>query len=80
MPGLAGLDFAPVAANGLDTVTVPDGYSWQVVARWGDPLWSAGAAFDHATRGTGESQEASRSATTATAWRSSLTAIAACSR
>ncbi len=53
----AGLDFTPVAANGLDTVTVPEGYSWHVVARWGDPLWSSGAAFDHATRGTGESQE-----------------------
>ncbi|MCY4479687.1 MAG: DUF839 domain-containing protein, partial [Rhodospirillales bacterium] len=56
--GMASLDFTPVAANGLDTVTVPDGYSWQVVARWGDPLWSNGAPFDHATRGTGESQEA----------------------
>ena len=56
--GAAGLDFTPVAANGLDTVTVPEGYSWHVVARWGDPLWSSGAAFDHATRGTGASQEA----------------------
>ena len=55
---VAGLDFTPVAANDLDTVTVPEGFSWHVVARWGDPLWSDGAAFDHATRGTGESQEA----------------------
>ena len=54
---VAGLDFTPVAANGLDTVTVPEGYSWHVVARWGDPLWSDGALFDHATRGTGASQE-----------------------
>ncbi|MDE0391906.1 MAG: PhoX family phosphatase [Rhodospirillales bacterium] len=54
---VAGLDFTPVAANGLDTVTVPEGYSWHVVARWGDPLWSDGAPFDHATRGTGASQE-----------------------
>ena len=54
----AGLDFTPVAANGLDTVTVPEGYGWHVVARWGDPLRSDGAAFDHATRGTGASQEA----------------------
>ena len=51
------LDFTPIAANGLDTVTVPEGFNWHVVARWGDPLWSDGAAFDHATRGTGESQE-----------------------
>ena len=56
--GAAGLDFTPVATNGLDTVTVPEGYGWHVVARWGDPLWSVGAAFDHATRGTGASQEA----------------------
>ena len=49
--------FEPVAANTMDTVTVPEGYSWHVVARWGDPLWSRGAEFDHATRGTGESQE-----------------------
>ena len=55
--GVAGLGFTPVATNVLDTVTVPEGFSWQVVARWGDPLWSSGVAFDHATRGTGESQE-----------------------
>ena len=53
-----GLDFTPVATNSLDTVTVPEGYSWHVVARWGDPFWSSGAPFDHATRGTGASQEA----------------------
>ena len=49
--------FEPVAANGLDTVTVPRGYSWHVVARWGDPMWSNSIAFDQATRGTGASQE-----------------------
>ncbi len=51
--------FEPVAANGLDTVTVPSGYNWHVVARWGDPMWSNGVEFDHMTRGTGESQELS---------------------
>lgn len=51
------LGFEPVAANGLDTVTVPKGYRWHVVARWGDPLWSQGEDFDHETRGTGTSQE-----------------------
>jgi len=51
------LAFAPVAANGLDTVTVPDGFSWHPVASWGDPLWSGGVAFDPVTRGTGASQE-----------------------
>jgi uncharacterized protein len=47
--------FTPVAANSLDTVTVPEGYQWRVVARWGDPLWSDGVAFDDATRGTAAS-------------------------
>ncbi|MCW9032624.1 MAG: PhoX family phosphatase [Rhodospirillales bacterium] len=51
------LEFDPVSANSLDTVTVPKGYSWNIVARWGDPLWSKGPEFDHETRGTGASQE-----------------------
>ena len=51
------LGFEQVPANGLDTVTVPRGYSWQVVTRWGDPLWSKSLPFDQTTRGTGESQE-----------------------
>jgi len=50
------LTFDAVAANSLDTVTVPKGYSWQVVVKWGDPLWSKGVEFDQATRGTGASQ------------------------
>ena len=49
--------FEAVPANSLDTVTVPPGYRWQVVARWGDPMWSDGAGFDQTTRGTGASQE-----------------------
>ena len=49
--------FEPVPANTLDTVTVPRGYRWHVVARWGDPMWSDGAEFDPETRGTGASQE-----------------------
>jgi len=51
------IGFAPVAANTLDTVTVPKGYGWHIVASWGDPLWSRGSAFDPLTRGTGASQE-----------------------
>ncbi|MCP5368373.1 MAG: PhoX family phosphatase [Hyphomicrobiales bacterium] len=51
------LAFAAVAANSEDTITVPQGYTWNVVAAWGDPLWTGAAGFDHATRGTGESQE-----------------------
>jgi secreted PhoX family phosphatase len=50
------LAFDAVAANSLDTVTVPKGYNWHVVAKWGQPLWSHGADFDPVTRGTGASQ------------------------
>lgn len=54
--GAARFAFAAVAANSEDTVTVPAGYSWQVVMSWGDPLWSDAAPFDPATRGTAASQ------------------------
>jgi hypothetical protein len=51
------LGFDAVAANTLDTITVPTGYKWQVVTAWGDPLWSDASDFDPKTRGTGASQE-----------------------
>ena len=44
-----GIDFTPVAANGLDTITVPEGYSWDVVSAWGDPLWSGVPEFNQKT-------------------------------
>lgn len=50
------LDFPPVAANSLDTITVPDGFDWHVVTLWGDPLWSHSKPFDPVTRGTAASQ------------------------
>ncbi len=51
------MGFEAVAANSLDTVTLPKGYNWHVVTKWGDPLWTDGVAFDQVTRGTGISQE-----------------------
>jgi uncharacterized protein len=51
------MGFTPIAANTLDTITLPEGYSWHVVSMWGEPLWSSSIAFDEATRGTGQSQE-----------------------
>lgn len=49
--------FSPISANDLDDITLPQGYIHQVVVRWGDPMWSDAPEFDHATRGTGASQE-----------------------
>ena len=62
LSGIAGCSFRPddfheVQANSNDTVTVPEGYSWQVVSMWGDPLWSNGLPFDQQTRGTAATQE-----------------------
>jgi len=48
--------FKAVAASTKDTVVVPEGFSWHVVARWGDPLFSNAPEFNHATRGSAASQ------------------------
>jgi hypothetical protein len=48
--------FAPVEANTLDTITLPKGYNWHTVAVWGEPMWSDAPEFDHATRGSADSQ------------------------
>ena len=50
------LPFKPIATSTADTITVPEGFNWHVVARWGDPLWSNAAPFDQVSRGTGASQ------------------------
>ncbi len=49
--------FKPVAANSLDTITVPEGYKWEVVAKWGDELFDDSIPFDDETRGDAASQE-----------------------
>ncbi len=51
------LVFSALPASTADNVVVPEGFSWQVVAKWGDPLWSKGVEFDQNSRGTGASQE-----------------------
>ncbi|MBX2869330.1 MAG: PhoX family phosphatase [Acidiferrobacterales bacterium] len=48
--------FDSIPTNDLDTITLPEGYESEVLVKWGDPIWSKGVDFDHATRGTGESQ------------------------
>jgi uncharacterized protein len=41
-----GLRFTPVAPNTADTVTIPAGYSQNVVVRWGEPILRGAPAFD----------------------------------
>ena len=50
------LAFEPIRANVADTVTVPKGFTWHIVMRWGDALWSKSIAFDEASRGNAASQ------------------------
>ncbi len=50
------LGFMPVKANSDDTLTLPKGYSYEVLISWGDPLFSKAAPFDHVTRGNSKSQ------------------------
>ncbi|MEI5582755.1 MULTISPECIES: PhoX family protein [unclassified Agromyces] len=47
-PGTAGLAFDPIDPVGrlVDEFTVPSGYRWQPIIRWGDPLFSSIPAFD----------------------------------
>ncbi|WP_208321417.1 PhoX family protein [Microbacterium hydrocarbonoxydans] len=47
-PGNAGLSFGPIASvpADVDAVTVPDGFTWKPIIRWGDPLFSRTPAFD----------------------------------
>jgi len=47
--------FMPIAAQTDGTIHVPDGYSWNVLARWGDPLFSDATPFDPVTGVTVES-------------------------
>ena len=53
------IGFTPIAANSLDTVTVPTGYQWRVLASWGDAILPNGLPFDPSTRGTAISQRLS---------------------
>jgi secreted PhoX family phosphatase len=51
------LPFAPIGpvATTVDDVTVPAGYRWDAILRWGDPILPGAPAFD-ATRQTPEAQ------------------------
>jgi secreted PhoX family phosphatase len=47
-PGTAGLAFQPIAPvpASTDALTVPAGFTWQPIIRWGDPLFAHSPEFD----------------------------------
>lgn len=51
------LSFRPIAPvpHTVDTMTVPEGYDWTPIIRWGDPLFNDSPEFD-ITKQTGASQ------------------------
>lgn len=49
--------FDAIGTSTADAIQVPAGYKVDIVARWGDPLFSDAPEFDEATRGTAASQE-----------------------
>ncbi|MGF6861116.1 secreted PhoX family phosphatase [Rhodobacteraceae bacterium MBR-64] len=49
--------FAPIPIATDGTVHVPAGYRWDVVAKWGQPLFPDAPDFDHETGGTAASSE-----------------------
>ncbi|MFI7580616.1 alkaline phosphatase PhoX [Kocuria kalidii] len=46
--GRSGLSFGPIAPvpNTVDDLTVPEGYDWSPIIRWGDPLFADSPEFD----------------------------------
>jgi len=48
----ARFQFKPIDMQRDRTVHVPDGYTWEILTRWGDPLFSDAPEFDHITGGS----------------------------
>lgn len=49
--------FKPIAIATDNTVHVPEGYTWEVLAKWGDPLFSSAAPFSDETGGDAASAD-----------------------
>ena len=49
-------NFTKVNCNNNDTVTLPEQYTWNIVSKWGDPMWSDVEEFDQTSCGSHESQ------------------------
>ncbi|MGH8933080.1 MAG: PhoX family protein [Egibacteraceae bacterium] len=45
-PATGSLTFAPIEPGMVDDVVVPEGYGWEVLLRWGDPVLEGAPEFD----------------------------------
>ena len=48
--------FTQISAGTADTIKLPDGFEWDTLISWGDPLWTDSPEFDQENRGTAASQ------------------------
>ena len=48
-------NFTKVNCNNNDTITLPEQYTWNIVSKWGDPMWSDVEEFDHCLLYTSQS-------------------------
>ncbi|MGH1368341.1 MAG: PhoX family protein [Maritimibacter sp.] len=48
--------FEGIPTSTADTITLPEGFEWEPLIQWGDPLTADGPAFDPTTRGTAATQ------------------------
>ncbi|MCY1708306.1 PhoX family protein [Pannonibacter sp. SL95] len=49
--------FKPIAIATDSTIHVPEGYTWKVLSKWGDPLFSSAAPFSDETGGDAASAD-----------------------
>ena len=48
--------FKEIPSSTSDTITLAEGFNWNLLVSWGDPLWSTGKDFDVVSRGNESSQ------------------------
>jgi len=53
------VNFKPIASNTSDSISLAEGFNWNLLVSWGDPLWSSEKKFNEETRGSETTQRKS---------------------